>query len=153
MLYVPLAGIGFIANGFFIYNLNFLTLLPKLMCPNPDGGMWPCIDDHTHRREQFCKANGQLEDFVVIDHESDRTLRNWMSDMEMYCTPSFQVSLFGSIFFFGVLFCAIGLKMSNTYGRRPVLITGCLISLVLSFGLVFINNAIVRYVLLFIYGV
>ena len=30
-LYVPLAGIGFISNGFFVYNLNYLTLLPELM--------------------------------------------------------------------------------------------------------------------------
>jgi len=36
-IYCSLAGITFMANGFFIYNLNFLTLLPALMCPDPDG--------------------------------------------------------------------------------------------------------------------
>jgi hypothetical protein len=153
MLYVPLAGIGFIANGFFIYNLNYLTLLPRIMCPNPDGsGMRPWIDESKHRFDSFC-TNGHLKESVEIDHSNYRSLTNWMSDMEMYCRPSFEVSLFGSIFFFGVLFCFIGLRMANKYGRRPVLIVGWVISLFWSIGLVFINNAIMRYVLLFIYGV
>lgn len=28
---VPLIGVAFILNGFFMYNLNFMTLLPTLM--------------------------------------------------------------------------------------------------------------------------
>ncbi|CAI2362399.1 unnamed protein product [Moneuplotes crassus] len=154
LLYVPLIGISFIANGFFIYNLNFLTLLPTLMCPNPDGiGHRVCIDEAAHRKDTFCDENNEFKNGVFIDEDSSRTLINWMSDMNMYCTPSFQISLFGSIFFFGVLFCAIGLRFANKYGRRPALIVGCVITLLCTIGLVFINNAIARYILLFIFGV
>lgn len=84
MLYVPLAGIGFIANGFFIYNLNYLTLLPKIMCPDPDGtGHRACIDESHHRFDKFC-SDGEFKADVFIDESNYRTLTNWMSDMEMY---------------------------------------------------------------------
>ena len=152
-LYVPLAGIGFISNGFFVYNLNYLTLLPELLCPDGQGGMRSWIDESTHRRDNFWTSDGKLESFVQIDYGSYRTLTNWMSDMNMYWSSSLEVSLFGSIFFFGVLFWAIGLRFANIYGRKPVLILGWIISLLLSIGLVFINNAIARYVMMFVYGV
>ena len=93
-LYVPLAGIGFIANGFFIYNLNYLTLLPELMCPDGDGGQRPWIDEAAHRRDNFWTSDGKLEDFVTINGESYKTIINWMSDMNMYWSSSFEVSLF-----------------------------------------------------------
>lgn len=30
-IYVPLVGLSFIPSGFFIYNLNYLTLMPRLI--------------------------------------------------------------------------------------------------------------------------
>mmetsp|Transcript_14712 Transcript_14712/g.17027 ORF Transcript_14712/g.17027 Transcript_14712/m.17027 type:complete len:139 (+) Transcript_14712:10-426(+) len=83
-LYVPLAGIGFIANGFFIYNLNYLTLLPEIMCPDGQGGHRPCIDESVHRKEKFCTSDGKFEDGVYINEDSYRSLTNWISDMDMY---------------------------------------------------------------------
>ena len=124
-----------------------------LMCPDGSGGVRAWINEAENRHDHFCTSEGSLEPNVYVDHSNYRSLDNWISDMDLYWKSGFQISLFGSVFFFGVLFCAIGLKFANSYGRKPVLIFGCWVSSILTIGLVFINNMIMRYILMFLYGV
>ena len=122
------------------------------MWPDGMGGQRPWIDKAAGRYDTYCTNDGQLADGVSINYNSERTLTNWMSDMNMYCSSSLEISLFGSLFFFGILFCPIGLRFANIYGSKPIYVIGWFASLAIWLGLVFINNAIARYILMFLYG-
>jgi len=46
--------------------------------------MIPCINEDKHTHEHYWDSNKKLADGVVIDHSNYKTLRNWLSDMNMY---------------------------------------------------------------------
>ena len=72
--------------------------------------------------------------------------------MDMYCSESFETSLFGSMFFAGVLVSMTVLAFSSKYGRRINLIISSIITCGAVYLLVFVNNVYARYFGMFVLG-
>ena len=70
----------------------------------------------------------------------------------MYCSESFETSLFGSVFFAGVLVSMTVLAFSSKYGRRINLVISSIITCGAVYLLVFVNNVYARYFGMFVLG-
>ena len=55
-----------------------------------------------------------------------------MTDMELYCISSFEIGLFGSLFFLGFAIWGVLAKLWDNFGRRPILIAGAISSIIIT---------------------
>ena len=72
--------------------------------------------------------------------------------MDLYWSKPIETSLFGSLFFSGVLVGMIILAFTSKYGRRINLIVSSIITLIEIYLLIFINNLYSRYIGMFVLG-
>ena len=72
--------------------------------------------------------------------------------MDLYWSKPIETSLFGSLFFSGVLVGMIILAFTSKYGRRINLIVSSIITLIAIYLLIFINNLYSRYIGMFVLG-
>lgn len=108
--------------NFFIYNLAFLELMPKLNCrPTPDTGFLPCSDP-----SDIC-LKGKIIDRQLweIDFSHPESFNNWMTELELFCTDGFLIGLLGSMYFLGFAMNGLILKQSDRFGRKKIIIVGC----------------------------
>lgn len=69
-------------------------------------------------------ADGTLIDGAFPDFSFDRSLRNWVTDMDMFCVEPIKTSLFGALFFAGVLVSMTILTFTSKFGRKINLVVG-----------------------------
>ena len=80
------------------------------------------------------------------------TLDNWILQLDLYCESSFIIGLFGSVFFIGMLFGSIFIKLSDKYGRKKILLIIAVINLICTALMIFIQHLETRIVLFFVIG-
>ena len=129
--------ISFSTEAFLVYNLAYLNLQPKYKCVNsakPEA--FVC------KREATCSANfNRLYDpteagmgsspvpppggsgYFFVDRAVNSTvLVNWVQDLNMRCADSWQVGMFGSLFFVGhVMGSTLLSEYGDTIGRIPMI--------------------------------
>lgn len=60
-----------------------------------------------------------------VDFSKEESLENWTQKLNLYCTPSYQLGLFGSMFFFGAFIGSFILpRLADLLGRRPIYLFG-----------------------------
>lgn len=56
-----------------------------------------------------------------IDYDSIYTLKNWITDLEIYCATPFELGFFGSCFFIGMMVASfIFPPIAEIYGKKIV---------------------------------
>jgi len=88
-----------------------------------------------------------------LDYSNERTIRNWVVELNLYCKSGIYTSLFGALFFFGVLFSMLILAYTSKFGRKVNLNVTNFITLLDLIIIVFVQSSIVRYIGMFILGI
>ena len=132
----------------FLYGLPFFELVPKIMWIKSPSGVYEDWDTSD------IWNNGNLIDKSkwYVDYSDELSYHNWMTDLEMYWDSSFMIGLFGSAFFVGFMLSGLILKQSDRFGRKKIIVFGVFIQLLWCYGMYFIPNQYILYVLLFISG-
>ena len=99
-------------------------------------------------------VSGKLidRDKWYVDYSDSKSFHNWMTDFEMYWDSSFMIGLFGSAFFVGFTLSGVILKQADKIGRKKIIVFGVFLQLFCSYGLYFIHNKYILYIVLFISG-
>lgn len=72
--------------------------------------------------------------------------------MDLYCSEPMATSLFGSLFFMGVLLSMIILTFTNKFGRKVNLMVACFTTFTTTILLVSVPNLYTRYFGMFLLG-
>lgn len=119
--------------------------------------------DHTDKLEQGSHRICSKQEFCAIEVSGDRgdyidwsnkySLKNWIRSLGLYCSSSFEIGLYGSLFFFGYLSsCLVFPPMADIYGRKIFVIIVCIVQGLCFLVLLLIPNPIVYYATIFIFG-
>jgi MFS family permease len=104
-------------------------------------------------KQQFCSINPPLPRENYIDWTNKYSLKNWIITLDLYCGSSFEIGLFGSLFFLGYLCsCLVFPPMADIYGRKIFVIIVCIEQCICFLALLFIPNTYVFYIAIFIFG-
>lgn len=88
-----------------------------------------------------------------IDWTSRYSLNNWISTLNMHCSSSFEIGVFGSLFFAGFLFsCAVFPPLSDKYGRKIFVIGVCFVQVAAFICMVLFPNTMMYYLMNTIVG-
>jgi MFS family permease len=61
-----------------------------------------------------------------IDWEHKHSLSNWVQRFDLYCGKSFEIGLFGSMFFLGYISsCLLVPPLADKFGRKIFLVSVC----------------------------
>ncbi|CAI2365007.1 unnamed protein product [Moneuplotes crassus] len=103
-----------------VFASPFLELIPPMQCLIENK--W-----ETCEKEQACAPGAQ---YVLVEDDK-YSLKNWVTDLDLVCSPEWKIGLIGSAIFVGMFLGALVLSpISDTYGRRPVHIIGVLLSII-----------------------
>lgn len=130
-------------TNFFIYNLAYLELVPKLLCSTDGVNYHICGTDldwtadksevsnyASVYKNELCTEHKIREDiYWKVDYSDKQSFHNWMTDESMYCESSIKIGLFGSFYFAGYAMSGIILKFSDHFGRLSVIRVGLVIQL------------------------
>ena len=83
--------ISYAAEGFLVYNMVYLCMMPVFSCNNLRGEYYECSNFET--------CSSEVLDFRV----EKQTLHNWVQDFDIRCTSKWLIGLYGSSFFIGRL--------------------------------------------------
>ena len=79
-------------------NFSYIELNPQFTCTRDDGTSFECKHDDFYSHNK-CDPTISVE--PDMDHSD--SLYNWTYDMELWCISSFEMGLFGSLYFVGKL--------------------------------------------------
>lgn len=89
-----------------------------------------------------------------IDWNSDTSVHNWVSDLNLICNEPYEIAFIGSMSFLS--FSIGSIMFTNTidhYGRKKVIVISALVTpVVMSLMLLFANSLTSIYVFIFIMG-
>ncbi len=104
---------GFLTGSFLAFSIPFLELNPKYICTDSDTGrQFDCT------RDDFCHSTTVSH---RVDWSDDTSLHNWVEDLNLTCTPGFEIGLIGASMFAGWALAATFLpRLADVYGRKPV---------------------------------
>ena len=90
----------------------------------------------------------------MADPDAIDTLNNWVNQVDLYCTESFDMSLIGSMFFVGTFLGSFVLpRAADIYGRKPLFLIGVFLYIIVVTALYFVKSLPVLYFLLFLGGI
>jgi hypothetical protein len=102
-----------------LYCMSYFELEPKYECLN-DGQWETCVKD------EFCDTENPVE--FQVDWTSVYSLKNWIEEYDMHCSPSVAFGIFGSLYFLAVvIFSIIIPPLADKIGRKKVLITSSVV--------------------------
>ena len=88
------------------------------------------------------------------DPDAIDTLTNWVGQVDLYCTESFEMSVIGSMFFVGTFSGSFILpRMADIYGRKPLFLVGLSLYIIVVISLYFVKTLPLLYFLLFLGGI
>lgn len=86
-------------------------------------------------------------------HDSHRTLVNWLVDFEIACWSKESLSWFGTIFFGGFLLGSlVFLSLADKIGRRPLVLCGLVVHLILNITLNYVRSKGYLFAYLVLFG-
>lgn len=87
------------------------------------------------------------------DYSKPDSFPNWVTAYHMECAEKSEFGLFGSLFFFGVVLGAATLpRVSDTLGRRPLVIFGATMHLICALIVLLSTSRILTYAMYFMLG-
>ena len=89
---------------------------------------------------------------MTLNLDNEKTIYNWITQLGIQCAPKYQTSLFGSLFWVGVLISSILLTFTSKYGRRINMLVGAWFTVVVFTTLVFVTNLYLKYIFIFLLG-
>ena len=130
-------------GGFLSFALPLVELFPQFQCYDSNTQIY-----FNCSREDACETNDWR-----VDWSDQRSIHNWISDLELYCVDKWKIGLFGSLYYFGYLIGSISfINLSDIYGRKICTRTSYILHTVSFFLIIFISNLYARYVFIFICG-
>lgn len=109
--------LGILSGSTILYNIQYMIMEPAYKCLNDD-----LITYRKCTKEEIC-TNSTLK--WEVDFSKVESLNNWTQQLDLYCTPSYQLGLFGSMFFFGAFIGSFILpRLADLVGRRPIYLFG-----------------------------
>lgn len=91
--------------------------MPEFKC-NIDNQWRKCTS------AQYCEIANKHHglSLAMVDYESDNTIVNFVTKLELYCEPNYKFGLLGSFIFVGGVIGALFITpLGDHKGRRPVL--------------------------------
>ena len=144
----------FVTTSFIAFNYSFFLMYPMYNCTWMDP--YDSSQSYVERcsKEQIC-ASPPLPNLRQwdIDWSSSYSLQNWMHLLDLHCSTSFEIGLFGSLYFAGYLTaCAIFPPLADKYGRKIFIILVCVFQTLCLGLMILIPNTTLYYVLNFALG-
>ena len=139
---------GMVCGAFILYSIAYFTKVPPLVCQlKSTGGEWfSCEKDDACDNASLYNIKG--------DPAADTTMTNWTSEIDLYCTGDFEMSLIGSMFFVGCFLGSFVLpRCADIYGRKLLFLVGLSIYIVVVISLFFCRNLYSLYFLMFLGGI
>ena len=147
--------ISFISEGFLVYSMAFLTLMPDYLC-NSGSGFEHC--------SRFDTCSASLNTFVAdptsggmgysINWNNKTSLNNLVEQLDLRCTESWKIGMLGSCYFFGAVLGNLFLSsLGDTVGRIIMMRIGLSLSIVIYTLVLFISKSMMlNYLLLTMFG-
>jgi MFS family permease len=144
--------ISFIMEGFLIYVLSYLLLMPDYVCVK-NGIATHCSSEMTCTVKYNHLSNGKTNGYY-IDYSNPTSLHNWIEDLDLRCASSWEIGFFGSAFFIGHVVGTTTLaKYGDIIGRIWMIKIGLLVSTIAYALVIFVSRSVAfNYLLIFIFG-
>eukprot|EP00347_Sterkiella_histriomuscorum_P005881 403354919 len=154
---------GFISIVFFhylnvalmMYNYGYFFMYPKYQCQMNMDASNPLASDNYQScsREEICGSRNSIN--YRIDQTNEYSLQNWITQLDLTCTDSFKISLFGTLDFVGQLISSIVMPpIADKYGKKYFTITATYLQIIMYIMmLVFSRSTSLYYLCTFIFGV
>jgi len=127
-LIVALHFMMYISTSFLVYNYCFLLMMPVYSCTYEDSNSPSGMITRQCSREDFCEVADPSLLSWRVDWSARYSLHNWISQLNLHCASSFEIGLFGTLYFAGYLVsCAIFPPLSDKFGRKIFTIGVCFI--------------------------
>ena len=128
------------------YMIPFLTLMPKFEWSFNGGLSWYQCDS-----VDVCSGNANL--LYHVNNNSNFTIQNWITRMNLYWISKFELGLFGSLYFLGFVFGALTLlRLGDIFGRKPIWLFTSISLLFVYLIFYFVENLYLIYFFIFIWG-
>lgn len=94
----------------------FMQLYPNFECLDQATETYsPC--------DQKTACNADNNSTYKVNEEGEVTLNNWMTNLDLYCYPRYEIGLMGTFLFVGQTIGAIGLThWADIFGRKKTMI-------------------------------
>ncbi|CAI2364061.1 unnamed protein product [Moneuplotes crassus] len=140
LLFVPIA--------LMVYIQSFFTLKQVMQCPNSAGDLVLCDEAGINP----CDGSNLIPG-VVPDFNNEKSLKNWITELDLFCIAPFKVSLFGALYFAGLIVGMILLIYTSKFGRKINVVIFTWATVFVMTSIVFIPNLYVRYIGMFMLGI
>lgn len=139
--------LGMVCGAFVLYSISYFTHVPPLLCQQTKGAQWESCDHDV-------ACNKGMTYAYKPDPNAIDTLDNWVEQIGLYCTESFEMSLIGSMFFVGTFTGSFILpRAADIFGRKPLFLIGLSLYICVAIALYFVANLYLLYFLLFLGGI
>ncbi|CDW87221.1 solute carrier family member 5 [Stylonychia lemnae] len=126
-----------------MYNISYFIAYPDFQCFNQEQQAWVQCS-----REQACNMSKQQWKAILKNG-----IYNWIEELDLYCSPKFQISLLGSLFFAGLIISmAFLVPFADVYGRKPFIIFDAIGSTLVQLGFLIFQDLTIYYILMFVLG-
>ena len=144
------------SGSFSLYPMMYFELQPVYKCREKlESVSFAQIDARDWDKcepEEFCKEDSNLE--YEIDYREELSIHNWIEEYGMQCAPKTKFGMIGSLYFIGIVISSFILPpLSDTLGRRPIVLLGVGLQAVASLILIFSKSLNLTYGLIFVMGV
>lgn len=144
ILTTVLFGLATAIGGFITVAMPLLLIYPQFECFNQETQTY-----ERWERETAC----HLQDWR-LDWTSERTLNNWIVEMNLYCSEKWMIGLLGSIYFQGHLLGSVLLSnLPDIYGRKSWVRYSLFFHIVLFTIMMFSPDIYMKYTLNFLLGI
>ena len=139
------------APSIVVYNYAYFLMQPKYLCTYPDLTVKTCSV------EEMCEMQNQVssrEEYIKeVDWSASESLSNWIYRLNLECSETYKIGLFGTFEFCGQFFaCFIFPPLSDIYGRRLFTYIGLIMQTVVFIGLFMFQHYQYFYTLIFVLG-
>ena len=88
-----------------------------------------------------------------IDYDSPETVKNWITSMDLVCEESFQIGMFGSLYFIGLfLGSAVFVRLADLKGRKIFVQIGVTGTMFCTIIIYLVNNLTIVYLSIAAFG-
>ncbi|CAI2368137.1 unnamed protein product [Moneuplotes crassus] len=135
--------IGFCMGGFLSFALPLVELFPQFQCYDSSSKEYTNCD-----RLQACESHNW-----TINWNEERSIHNWITEMNLYCAEKWKIGLFGSMYYLGSLLGTIVfINLSDIYGRKICTRVSYILCTISFSVIIFSSNLYARYWCIFLYG-
>ena len=122
--------ISFSSEGYLIYSLTYLLLMPEYFCVN-NGVAFNCESEDTCLRRYNSNSNGYSNGHYV-DWYATTSLHNWVETFNLRCSTKYEIGFITASFYIGQFFgTSILSQFGDKIGRIEVLRKTLLVSFIL----------------------